>query len=334
MSPSRLKTKRLYSSKTELIHSLLHANALRQLGILEFNRAHWEESKLYFLQAKEVLKDSVGLDSFLCDKWVGIVDYKIHAGSRGTRERLKSLRKEGGEWKHWESVRDIDFRLAVEEKDVRLLTHLYFGTFNERFKERVLEALGMEHLPREYKWKLGKGKGPVVVVDPFEMQSDGFKTGQATFRLLDALTSDFYRPIPIVELFERVFIGSSYSPTTSAARVNQVILRLRKIFKKKRIPLTIQIKDAEARLIAKKPVHLVVRNYGKTLDSVATRLELIREKCSETFTSRDAAKILELSPRGTRVWLQAALNENLIERQRIGRDFQYSIIKPAIKLAA
>lgn len=303
---------------------LLHGIALRQLGIVKLNQGDLSESLLFFKKAKESLAASVGVDYFLCEKWEAIA--KFLSGKDGSKNKaaLLDLRSKAIAISHWESVRDIDFRIAVKENDQSLLLRLYFGSDTEGFKTRVKEHLVEKTLPSTYLWKISTGRGSAKQIDPLSNSEDGLKVGQKVSRLLNALTSDFYRPFSEGELIEKVFPEDFYSPIYSAPKLRQVLLRLRSWLKENKYPITIEIQDGYHRLTSKESVSLVIRQTESTSDELV-RLKYVQQQVGGEFTSKDVARILGLSERGARAVLNSASKEASFQKVKRGKNFYYLV---------
>lgn len=322
------------SNSNEML--LLHANTLRQLGILELNRGNIAEAEDIFLQAKHLLRNSRGLDLYFCDKWIGISRFLKKPSNESAERDLLTLRKTGIEIAHWESVRDIDFRLAAEKNDKRLLEHLYFGTPFESFRRRLRRDGLINLLPPDYAWHLGGDGAPASSLDLFsdhENVSNGRKTGHLMYRLYRVLTSDFYRPFSGIELFERLFPDEKFSPRSSIVRVQQAVSRLRRILKAEKAPLLIKGKNTGFNLSASKPVKITVRLWEENKTGLNARFDLVRAKLGNEFSSSQIADLFDVTSRGAAIILKPAIEVGILERVGSGKFTRYRFLDNIKKAA-
>lgn len=278
---------------------LLHANALRYLGNLELNRQNLDVGLSYFEQSSKLLQNSPGLDQYFSRKWCALAKYLIDPKSESILEELENVREEAVKRSHWESVRDIDLHVAQAKNDQALFTHLYFGTANPKYRDKVMQKWSPVSVPDKYAWELGKN--PIAEIDIAQEQPSPnggvLKSGQAMHKLYKVLLSDFYRPFFILELFEKIFTGEYYSPGVSEFRVHQTIKRLRQWFEKNAIPLTIVHEEKAYRLAPVKACSIIVHSDREIKSSVDYRLQLIREKIGDEFSVKEIVPLIKVTRR-------------------------------------
>lgn len=304
---------------------LVKGNAYRILGGLEFYRGNYEFALNAFHHAHKIFVDSKSIDHFLIKKWVHLTNYFLSKGSKPSLAEVQKNREEAVQRQHWESVRDIDYQLAVFHHDDELLLKVYFGTPFEGFRKRLLKRVPDLVVPETYQWRIGeKLKGKVV---RFSEKDLGLKPGLSLYRLYLALTSDFYRSITAVELFEKTFPEDFYIPGSAEQRVYQVISRLRREFSKS-IPLTIDSNDHPFRLVATGPIEIqVIQGNAATKKQYNHRLEQIKEQVRGTpFSSAFVAEQLNLARRSANELVAEALKEGQILQIGAGNRTRYVFV--------
>jgi hypothetical protein len=132
--------------------------------------------------------------------------------------------------------------------------------------------------------------------------------GQVLHRLFIILCQDFYRPIPLISLYAKLFPGDYFNPNTSPNRTHQVIKRLRQWILKNKLDLAIEEVSGAFRL--RLTSNLAIRIPRQPLPLVSIELEVLRFKTlvpNEEFTAREAAAAMLASRSETQRVLQWAV---------------------------
>lgn len=277
-------------------YPLVAGNAFRLLGIIDYNKENFETANDYFEKSLSSFLPSNSLDRFLVQKWMALTNYFLHKGNEESRKQLNLIKKEALERKHWESIRDIEYQIAVYEKDKETILRLYHGSPYKPFRDRIHKKFPNLQLPALYPWSVGEQKDSKKGI-LFDLQTSGLKPGQGVYRLLALLASDFYRPFPTISIFDKLFPGSHYTYGHSEQRVYQGISRARRWLKKNGIPLEIDPAMNESRLIALSPCTFIVRLGHTEMDQNDHRLLEIYSKVGKQFSTKQAIQVLGLSKR-------------------------------------
>jgi hypothetical protein len=280
--------------------NLLYGNLLAAEAEYHVGASGLAEAARAIKEAKQLLGETENIETLNLDK-LGAVIEKSPERLTGIAE---NLRKAGA----WENARDCLFQKALLTNDSALFEHLYFGTPHVRYRERI-QSLGYclndnsyvlrlkrkEHcearfnLPSLFLEKNDFGQSQISEIDVQHAEGP-FKRGQLPHRLLLCLVSDFYRPIRTPEIFDKVFPGQYYNPSTSPALVHQAMHRLRQLFTDSSWPL--KITDSEFGFYLSTETDFKIRvDKNGTLNSEDIRIRFAHEKLallaqSQQFLSR------------------------------------------------
>lgn len=321
---------------SRLKFDLLHGNALRFLGNLEMNRNHWDAAQACFAQSLKALKNVPGVDQYFSKKWNTLAAYLSDPANEASYKDVLALREEAIKIRHWESVRDIDFHIALAKQDEALFRSLYFGTANKKFQEKILNKWRPEEVPEDFLWQLGASKKTREFLPQIDIaqgqpteKGDFLKVGQTMQKLYVVLLSDFYRPFSILEVFEKLFPGEYYSPGVSEFRVHQTIKRLRQWFEKNDIPLTIENVEKDYRLASTSPCVIRLHHLREVKSSSDHWLELIREKLGEEFSIRDVVPLMKVTRRRAGEVIRQAVEAGVLTASGSKNQVRYRFNQPA-----
>ncbi|HAZ14794.1 MAG: hypothetical protein A2X86_22275 [Bdellovibrionales bacterium GWA2_49_15] len=222
----------------------LHKNAHLGMAQVQILAQEWEQaqSTIKYLQQKELKDDDQTFDLVL-EQWKSIAQL-----SRGNLN-LAPLRKVRAQFevlKRWENVRSCDYYEAICTHDTKLLTQLYFGTTYPAMRKRILTILGGEQkIPLNYQWSFFRQASSHAAIIDLQngvnnLGPSFLKEGQIPQRLLQTLGQDFYKPMRISELHERLYPKQFYHPTAAPDRLYQALKRLRSWLGQNHIPLAIK----------------------------------------------------------------------------------------------
>lgn len=320
------------------VHTLQthRGNALAYLGGLEFYRGDFAKAESYLAQAEQILKPMGGMDYFFVRKWMAINALFSKTNTKAAIRQLENICTEAVQIEHRETLRDIDYHLAVFNKDGNLYQKLYFGTPYNSFRARLKKVFNGIPLNESFLWVLGAPNGvtPISIIDLDSarktVKGNHLKTGHSLHRLYSALTSDIYRRFHSVTLFEKVFPGEFYSPTTSALRVQQAVKLLRIWFTENKLPLSVEVTNGFYYLASVKlcgiPLRIVAESVGDPL-----RISLLREKFQGDFSTSDAKNVLRLSHSGASKIIKKAVDDGTVEAFGSGRTTKYRFARTPLK---
>lgn len=300
--------------------SLLNGNILHLLAINYVFQRKWEEAEKCLSDEEEVLRKANRHDKVLLGKWRAILDLMKQGPNPATLSAIRSVREEAKTLKNWETIRDCDRFEASATGDEGLLFHLYFGTPFEGFRKWLLLGFGRAvEIPSEYLWRLGKGGKHCQTLDlTSPLSPKGAKKlepGELLYRLLVALSSDFYSPVRLATLHFRLYPKEFYNPETSPIRVHQTLTRFRSWCADGKIPFIVGeeagfyrldasqalgIRIGRKRIVAGKREGLLVKIHSRWKD--------------EPFSMEEVAQFLEISKRSVARVLDEAKRQGKVEK--------------------
>lgn len=297
-----------------LLRELLHETSVRRVdrlygNVLELsaqffigNRA-WKQSDALLARAECFLGASCGVDGFFVRKWRAILLILKDGASAPSRRALDDVRQEASRNGHWETVRECDRYEMMATHSVPLFYKLFFGTPFARYREKLCaDWKGQLSLPSHYVWKVfpdSDSEAPCLEVEEGQVIPGGrrLKPGQSIHRTLMRLSSDFYRPVRAPDLFQAVFRGERYNPTTSARRVYQALQFLRGWIEENSLPLEVEARRGEIRLLGRGPCQIVVTRAADE-DSYSPRLRKLETLfAAGEFTTKQASGLWGTSER-------------------------------------
>lgn len=337
-SDPELKIDELVRLTAEKSHGSLHLQLL-QLGAQacllkgELGQAHdW------IAKAEGALGNQSGPDLLGVKKWRMVLELASEKDSPNGKAANEALRREALKRKDWETVRDCDRALAIWAKDMSAAERVLFGTPFEAYRKRLLLSLGEKFRPSaHFDRKLGPpGSAPVMVLATGEIEGapGSVKVGQAVHRLLSAVASDHYRPLPLVGIFSAVYPGESYHPITSPMRVHRVIQRFRAWAKETNLPLEIEYHSEGYSLTADRPLVLRQELGNASPSREKVWVDKVRELSrAQPFTRAEVETWLGISQTSAHRFLKQASEDGYFQPKGAGNAKKYIWAVPK-KLAA
>lgn len=306
-------------------YSLLKANSIRLLGVLECLCGDFESSLFFLNQAHTLLKPLGGMDQFLTQKWMYIAEYLRAQGDLRATLNLMSFRERAKKNRQWETVRDIDYYILSVTKDENLFQFLYFGSAPAAFKRRLQELCPQFVVPPSYRRNFPEHSSQTSrVCDLFSKEiSSPLKEGKSLHRLLCALTSDFYAPLNVIDLYDKVFAGEYYAHGISEYRVRQAVKKLRKWLAVYFPGVIIVHQEGGYRLHSEKHCALFLSSTLQVQDTQQLRIDRIFSQLPIQFTVSDAAGVLGLQERATQKMLAKAIEAGLVIKTGQSRATKY-----------
>ena len=211
------------ASMTLLFGNAMELQAQRAIALGDFARAK-ERLDL----ADDALKDVTSPHALFVRKWRAIAE---SAETGAPSPLLASVREEALTSRHWETAREYDFHSAKISGDFARLAFVYFGTPFDAYRLRIArEVPSGRRMPDRFTWtgfEIAESATAIVDVEAGAARGSSLAYGQATHRLLIALTRDFYRPLPTLALFGAVFPDEHFNPVSTPNRVHQCVRKLR-----------------------------------------------------------------------------------------------------------
>ena len=234
-----------------------YVNCLELQGQCLTRKGDYKNAKLVLEEAKAtaLAKGEMDQNALLIEKWLFINDLAgntLDANSPRISELKKQVRAVG----HWESLRHIDYCLALKRGDSDLYKNVYFGT---PFKTVFLDSINLGTPPpvgKNFLWKDARHQeSDAMLLDLYRPDLPKVPLGMTSHRLLLLLASDFYRPWSVGQLFDNLFPDEFFNPFSSKKRVQKLVKSIREALQKSFNEHELVATDYGYRL---RPLHRVV----------------------------------------------------------------------------
>ncbi len=318
----------LLDETSQNAYSQLHFNCQEMMAQVQI-RLHkdFEGALVRLNQAMEEYQgqpDDISL--LFAKKWRAISSSLL---SNEVSSDFHEVRKQAETFKHWETIRELDFYQAKITGDREKLVYLYFGTPFPSYRQRIINILGDNVIPIYF----SKGSisiEPKILLETGSISgnSDIIPSGSVLHQLLILLNQDFYRPIPLLTLFSKLYPDQHFCPQTSANRVHQNVCRLRKVLSKNQIPLIIEENGGNYQLSSESSVSIVIPKTPLYLDRVSLlSKKLHSEVKGDSFDTKQACKILNMSKSNVQRLLADASDQDIVIKKGQGRSSYYQFKK-------
>ncbi len=310
---------------------LLETNLLELAAQNEFGREDYSKSASFLDEAERLATKAPFLDFFFIQKWRAFLSLVTPLNAPKI-DGFSTLRCKAVSLKHWESVRDLDFHLALYQRDEKLLGRVYHGTpfvpFRARIARQTTRLWGSPFDGTgQYDFKIGEGESEPVIWDLCGYRS--VKPNQVIHRLLLSLTSDFYRPFRLAELFNSVFPNEHFTPASSPGRVYQAVHRLKSYFENSKIPLTVHEENGFFSLQALAGNSVLPRGLrNATFPLASSKTKMLLERLplkwkSTPFIASQLSKKVKIPKRSLNRYLSEAVGAKLLIRRGSGSRTEY-----------
>lgn len=284
----------------------LYSSVLKQQLELAVSARDWVEAH----RVAEGLKEQPGLDGhskLFMQKWLALEGlYERPTASAAWRADLEAVKTFAFSLGHFETLRDCDYHEAVATHNPILAQKVFWGSPHVAYRDRFLLESKME-LPSELNVKLNESEGEIIVkpregagFNPFERTAKQ-NPSRVSFRLIQALSNDFYAPKSLPQLFDQVFPGRYFSETSSPNLVHQSLFRARRSLPQ------LKIVERASRFYLRGSLSLPKPGSGRV----------------EVFSSQEWAKRYNLSQRQAQREIQSLLGEGKLIQERRGRNILY-----------
>jgi hypothetical protein len=317
-------------------HDLLYGNTLETWIQLRVFQGRPGEALEFLAEVERRGFIRPGAEGILFRKWAAIARRCADPDDRRARRSLADLAVEARGLGSWEVARDCDFHEARLTRDRALMERLYFGTPYPAYRARIV-ALGFEPAQSVVDWCLG----PPGVPKPRDILDvrtgvvagrarDELRPGSLGLRLIQTLASDFYRPWRLAELHAALYPGQHFDPESSSLRVHQLLRRARAALAQARSSIRIEENRETYRLASGAPAIVRLGSIHPTglagrAQGIIDRLVAALGSPTRSFSSSEAARILELDPRTVRRALRQAVSDGRLIRVGLARASRYAI---------
>lgn len=309
-----------------------------QIAVFQGNRPTAEKR---LAEARGFLEHSGTRDAYYARKWQAILQVVFEKETQSNRSSVEAARKEALRLGLWESVRHLDRIKAVYWNHDELIPHLYFGSPYPDFRRRLLADLKKPVLlPSEYAWNL-KGTGGGFRLNlgngTRELKKNQRRevTALAATKLLWILASDFYRPQRLSEIHAKLYPEEYFSPHSSPNRIHQVMIRLRRWFTLKNVPIEVQERGGRYGLLGVKSISVILPRQAAGQKNDSPALLALRGRWPDApFTLSQACSTLSLPRRTVLRMVSTAVTQGKISKQGLNRATKYMFSAPENKSQA
>lgn len=309
-------------------HHHLYLNVLELKGQAQMQLEQYAEAKETLQLGLTSLNSKGGLTSLFLTKWLVLLKVKLKEIAPESLElsEFQSLTRKAG---HWETLRDLDYHLALWTGDGAKLSKVQFGTPFESFKDRVIKQRGVD-TPAKYLWADPRSSHSKPELDSFLIFDKNLPYGQTNHRLLLLLLSDQYRPFPVTRIFDQMFPEELYNPFTSEKRIHNLISSLRKSFVKMGLPCELETSPSGYRLRPNSDISFWIREKMNFLSQTEMLKFSIQKLIPyDLFSRHQAEKYIPLSSDQWQRHLKQLIDSGDLEMSGHGKAAKYRI-----KLAA
>lgn len=272
-------------------HVFLHGVLTKIAARAAVWRNDYKNADLWLEKSWRLLKDVNTLDGLFVKKWRAILQLRQNGASGEIQETFKSLAVEAVQFRHWETLRELDLHWGLQTSDENLLKKVFAGTPHPSYRQRI-QKLYPQIKVEQFSWNIS-GHENALEWDIRSFYPQKLKPGQIMDRLLKLFMSDFYSPFRVSQIHDALYANQYWNPHSSPDRVHQVIFRLRAWLKQQKIPLEIAEQNEALFFKSKKPLRLLVQSdENRTGDPTLIRLlELVGPDFIHCNTSVIAQKL-------------------------------------------
>lgn len=296
------------------------------------NERNWDAARAALAETHRQISEDM-LESLFIRKWKAVIELYANPKDRAAIEGVRKVREDAVVRRHWETIRNCDYHLAVATKDEDLFYKVYFGTPFSSLKERLREEFGSApKLPQIYEWELEKG-GKATSLALLSAQNitpgvRGLKPGSLNQRLLGILLTDFYRPIRVASLHGLLYKGDYFNPVSSPGRVHQAVKRLKQWLSNRRLPVKVVAHHGAYSLAAIHPCKILIPRERRAVGRTDHHLTSLRTLMPNTgFTAKQAAAALKLNIWTTIRILTQGVEAGALQRTGKANRTRYTFIK-------
>lgn len=235
-----------------------------------------------------------GNEQKLITKWSAILESMRTGDLAPLLKYRETLTRFQSEYK-----REVDrFSLRIQFDQERF-NHLIFGTSSLAYREIVCAELGRTPSLQEY--ILGSEDGPILDLSTGKIDDqEGLSAGLKCHALIEVLSRDFYKGLPLGELFVELYPGEKFDIFSSPNRVRQILHRTREMLREHSIPINVNFENGLYYIETTAPLSFAVPLTRRRVDGYNLYLEQLREhyEPQQVFQVKEAREKLNI-PRTT-----------------------------------
>lgn len=318
-------------------YKLLLSNILEISIELSLRKSDIKTAKRDIETSLQILGDSHERYVLYANKWRAVL--KLFDASKVKHNKdIEKIKEEALQKKYWEVSRECDFYNALANGNKELFFYGFFGTPYWPYRQKISKWFSENHtLPSGLDVVVGpsgfrlKGKKEAIQIFDVERGVDlksgaRLKEGHLHHRLLQVLSSDFYRPLSTEALFGFLFPKQYFNPNTSSGRVYNAISFLRNWLKQNNVPLQIFEDEGYYSLVSPSPIVLRVGPFPKSKLPIDYFVRSIGSNVlNQTFNVNKAMAITGFSLSKVKRLLSIAVDDGQIVRIGKGPNTVYLI---------
>ncbi len=314
-----------------LNYRLLHGNSLELSAQAALFSGDYKAAESYLKSGEAHLYASGNVTGLFVRKWRAFLGLHRKGYQKQVAAQIEEVRQEAIRLRHFETVRDCDYYRAVFENNAALFTHIFYGTPYLSYRRRMMKAMRRQiSLPDFYCWdprgSLSGGEAQFDLTDGRGLLNPEIQISSQELlgRLLQVLSSDFYRPASLGQVFNAVYPEEYFNPWSSPARVARLIQRFRQWVDEHKIPWGIRYQQMQVSLEGSAPYALRLTLDRRCDNKTERHLRILRETFAEkSFTTLEVAQRLNLSRRSAARLIERAMQDKIIEKLGRGRAISY-----------
>lgn len=306
---------------------LLYANSLELRAQALFGLERYEDGAKLVRQSFKLLEPAEAEYSLFARKWLLIIDSYQNQKLSPEWPELTRIAQAMGDF---ETCRDLDLYRSCLLRDRQGFLQVYFGTPFKSYRSEALKRFGTGTvIPKTYVFGTKDSSPPLNLVTGGR---DGSPERLKGIRLMvmRALCRDFYRPIPMGELFAAVYPDQKFDVFTSPHRLFQMVQRLRLELKSMKLPPTVELLNNCYRVALNGQAIETRLQYEAANDSVFGFQEWLRMRGSRPFTRGELETAAGLSRRKAMAWIRHGQMKKWIRATGGGRRVVYHL-QPKIR---
>lgn len=311
-------------------HWLLHGNTRELLAQLYIFSGQFAKAQIELDAAEKALSESQGMYLVFVKKWQLIVELLTNKDET-IDAKVAMVRKSALANRHWETLREIDLFVALVEGNFEKMNEVLFGTPFTGYRKRAEKILGRE-IKLSNEISRSWGRDPEMRFSLMDSKVEDLRTGKiinlripkSIFNFLTAISRDFYKPSSLGQVFSQVYPGEYFDPNYSPKKINNLVLRSRKIFKRHNLALRIEVLNQQYSLRISDKIDLRLRRISSLNHQKRADLSMLHGHFGvDSFSAQSAAKVLGLSKRTVHKLIEEEIKKSKIIKSGKGRSILY-----------
>jgi hypothetical protein len=327
-------------------NKLIKSNALEIQAQNYFYAGNLKAAKQSLNDSLALTSDSSQFYSVFKKKWLFVIELFEDKSKKTNQAKIDNFKEYCRKEQDWESLRDIDFFLAMKTRDEFRFLNVYYGTSLPGYKEQLRRRYQYDFdLPDDFGvvWSEYFDQ-PIHDWPRFDLASCTFGQKQdqvSTPKLRELfrfLISDIYRPFSFGEVLNHIYPDEYYNIVSSPAKLNRLIQRLRYEISEMGMPLNLEVSHNKLKFVPLAPILFLScekRNIKPLEDSLFDEYKkLLNHFGARSFTAIEAGVVLKTSQRSARRALNGLTKVDKLKVNKFGVKTTYLLnIVPAKKIA-